>query len=481
VNHGKLFLRDVTCSGYGVAIEDLSGDEPRVTEGGDDVRIGEYVSHKPVTLFESPDRSLRLPVKETPEFHAHDTGQWASVTQHGAKPGASFMRFDTPAALERIDAAVDFDWGEGGPIEEIGRDQFSARWTGEVEAPTTGTYAFHTVTDDGVRLWVNGELLIDQWEPQGATEHSGSVALHADTWRPIRMEYFERSGGAVARLLWTPPGGQKQVVPAENLRSPEGADGRKSGLKGQYFTDRTIDNSNAIQAAIDSGKPIVYLPNGVYPIRNTIVMRGNVRKIIGMQSWIRAADGATVEPLIRFEGCGGEAAVVEHISMGAGTIDHASDKALAIRHCDVARVTFATGRAGDLFAEDTIGPRMTVPKGRRVWCRQLNVEFGEVPLVENHGGDLWILGMKTEGQMTCIKTVGGATELLGALLYPLAPPSADVPCFINDGGRVSLTYALNHENYPIHVRERRGNEWRDLRREDAPWRGPALYVGHDED
>lgn len=292
------------------------------------------------------------------------------------------------------------------------------------------------------------------------------------------MEYFERAGGAVARLLWTPPGGEKQVVPAERSRPPGGAGTLESGLTGQYFTDRTIDNSEAIQAAIDSGKPIVYLPNGAYRIRNTVIIRGGVRKIMGMQSWLRTADGATVEPLIRFEDCGGQAVVIEHVSMGAGTIEHASDKALAIRHCDMARVTFAAGSAGDLLTEDTIGPRMTVPKGRRVWCRQLNVEFGEVPLVESHGGDLWILGMKTEGQMTCIKTVGGATELLAALLYPLAPPSPDVPCFINDGGRVSLTYALNHENYPIHVRERRGDQWRDLRREDAPWRGPALYVGY---
>lgn len=130
LNHGKLFLRNVSCSAYGVAIEDLSADEPRITAGGDEVSLAEYASHEPVTLFQSRARSLRLPVKETPEFHVRDTEQWASVTSYGATPGASFMNFDVPPAVERIDAAIHFDWGEGAPAEVVGAEQFSVRWTG---------------------------------------------------------------------------------------------------------------------------------------------------------------------------------------------------------------------------------------------------------------------------------------------------------------------------------------------------------------
>ena len=58
--------------------------------------------------------------------------------------------------VTRIDPTVDFDWGTGSPAAAIGADTFSVRWTGQVQAPFSGTYTFYTVSDDGVRLWVNG-------------------------------------------------------------------------------------------------------------------------------------------------------------------------------------------------------------------------------------------------------------------------------------------------------------------------------------
>jgi parallel beta-helix repeat protein len=133
----------------------------------------------------------------------------------GGLLGAYYDNIDfTGMLVHRIDDSVNFAWGGGAPLEGFGTETFSIRWTGFVQTTdTAGTYTFFTTTDDGVRLWVNGRLLIDKWIIQGATEWSGSIELNANTRYSIVMEYFENGGGASAALAWQPPGGQKTILP----------------------------------------------------------------------------------------------------------------------------------------------------------------------------------------------------------------------------------------------------------------------------
>jgi YVTN family beta-propeller protein len=114
---------------------------------------------------------------------------------------------------------VDFGWGSGTPGAPVPQDLFSARWTGFVEAPVTGTYQFQTVSDDGVRLWVDGAALINVWTDHAArTDTSVSVNLSAGQRVPVTMEYYERRGQAVARLRWRTPGNTTFVaIPADRL------------------------------------------------------------------------------------------------------------------------------------------------------------------------------------------------------------------------------------------------------------------------
>ena len=74
-----------------------------------------------------------------------------------------------------------------------------------MKPPVTGTYTFYTLSDDGVRLWVNGALVVNNWTDHAPTENSGTIALTAGQRYDIRMEYYENGGGAVARLLWSAP------------------------------------------------------------------------------------------------------------------------------------------------------------------------------------------------------------------------------------------------------------------------------------
>jgi len=97
---------------------------------------------------------------------------------------------------------LDFDFGEGSPSAAcgVGVDNFSARWMRRVNF-TSGTYRFTVTGDDGVRLYVNGSLVIDKWFAQGPTTYTADVSLFTGNI-PIRLEYFEGGGGAVARLSW---------------------------------------------------------------------------------------------------------------------------------------------------------------------------------------------------------------------------------------------------------------------------------------
>ena len=123
----------------------------------------------------------------------------------------------TARKLTRNDATVNFDWSTGSPDPAIGGDTFSVRWTGWVQAPLFGGYTFYTSSDDGVRLWVNNQLIINNWTNHAVTEDSGTVTLSAGQKYDIKLEYYENGGAAVIKLSWTPPGQSKQIIPQNRL------------------------------------------------------------------------------------------------------------------------------------------------------------------------------------------------------------------------------------------------------------------------
>ncbi|MEJ8856026.1 discoidin domain-containing protein [Variovorax robiniae] len=121
-----------------------------------------------------------------------------------------------PPALVRVEP-VNFEWGLGSPGAPIGVDFFSVRWTGTIEAPTTGSYQFRTLLDDGVRLWIGDKLLIDHWTYHPDYDTTAPLELAAGLHR-IRIEYFEWTHGANMRLEWKPSGaGDFSVTPVERL------------------------------------------------------------------------------------------------------------------------------------------------------------------------------------------------------------------------------------------------------------------------
>jgi hypothetical protein len=101
----------------------------------------------------------------------------------------------------RLDNTINFDWGGGSPHSSINDGQFSARWTRSVNFSPAGTYRFSASMDDGMRVWLDGNLIIDSWtmsqEHTMTTDQFVSAGDH-----DLRVEYFEDRGQAVARFSW---------------------------------------------------------------------------------------------------------------------------------------------------------------------------------------------------------------------------------------------------------------------------------------
>jgi alpha-glucosidase (family GH31 glycosyl hydrolase) len=119
------------------------------------------------------------------------------------------------------DKKIDFNWGNGSPNEKIGSDNFSVEWCGKIgPIPENGEYTFFTETDDGVRLWIEGEKVIDKWVQQAPTTYDHIITLEKDKTYRIRLQYFEKGGGAVARLQWQKP--KKKYEVKQNVWIPPG-------------------------------------------------------------------------------------------------------------------------------------------------------------------------------------------------------------------------------------------------------------------
>jgi hypothetical protein len=123
----------------------------------------------------------------------------------------------TGTKLTRVDPTVNFDWGGGSPNPSMGADQFSVRWTGLVQPRFSGQYAFYTTSDDGVRLWVDNQLIVNNWTDHGPVDDIGFVSLQAGGLYDIKVEFYENGGGALAALGWAPPGMAREIIPASQL------------------------------------------------------------------------------------------------------------------------------------------------------------------------------------------------------------------------------------------------------------------------
>jgi hypothetical protein len=247
------------------------------------------------------------------------------------------------------------------------------------------------------------------------------------------------------------------------------------------------DDAAAIQAAMNSGKPIVYFKGyATYRIGSTITVPATVRKIVFDYAFLTTpsthifGDAANPKPVFKITGTTSDAVIFETPRLrintaGSQGFQHDSARPLAIRGIESSAVWgyVPTSNAGKVFLEDVIISNLTFQRGQKVWTRGLNIEGDSNVQVTNNGADLWIFGGKLEKPKTAVATaLQGRTEVLGMLLFPnfkgAAPNATSLPAFTNDRGYVSLTYGsmsypTSSYDYYTHVRESRdGTTWNSL-------------------
>ena len=253
------------------------------------------------------------------------------------------------------------------------------------------------------------------------------------------------------------------------------------GAKPSYGQKERFDCTEAFQKAIDSGAETVYVPAGYgYLITGTVHLRGKLKRLISYNGQITAQTGE--KPLFRLEDGASPVFVLEGGGSTYGSecgvwIEHASRRTLVCVGVFSYRNTVPGGK---VFMEDGCAVPLVFDR-QKVWIRHVNTESYEVnPHIVNRGGDLWILGIKTEKDRTIIGTYdGGRTELLGGLLYKNRERVGQAPCFINVGSSHSLVYRAKGVPYDVHVEETRGGQKRTLPKEKTHgWRA-TLYVGYE--
>ncbi|MCH2060056.1 MAG: PA14 domain-containing protein [Verrucomicrobiales bacterium] len=184
-------------------------------------------------LTESTGEERRIDASELKVAYLHLQGNDAKVS-----PGLKGVYYRQTGlagpAVERVDETVDFNWGAMPPLPDFPADNFSVRWDGDIESTAAGNYSFHVLGGKGVRLWVNGRQLIDNWSNRTPREHSGSIELEGRQRYPLRLECLEESGESAIRLLWTSPGGTKLVIPAGQLSHFPVKQSMRNGLLGSY-------------------------------------------------------------------------------------------------------------------------------------------------------------------------------------------------------------------------------------------------------
>jgi len=156
----------------------------------------------------------------TPTTNAF-TGCYYGDMNLGASSGLAFTR---------VDQQISFDWSANGPGGNLGTTNYSVKWQGNFNF-NAGPYTFTLSTDDGSRLYVDGNLVVDDWSAHAAYTITQSYTMTAGT-HLIELDYFQAGGGAVANLSW----GQPATCGAPSMNA----------FTGCYFADTTLGSSSGL-------------------------------------------------------------------------------------------------------------------------------------------------------------------------------------------------------------------------------------------
>lgn len=239
------------------------------------------------------------------------------------------------------------------------------------------------------------------------------------------------------------------------------------GANGRATTP--VDCSDAIQQAIDSGKSIVYFPNGTYYISKSIILRGGAVKLIGLTARVARMSSFTGFPFVMADGTS-PYVILEHLRFDG--LLHDSQRTLVMKHCNCESFGIGTNInfrntvnsiGGRTFIEDCMAS-INADFPHDFWCRQLNSEFC-ADNMRITGGSCWVNGYKTEGDTsrpttfsTNVRALNGArVQIEGAHMYPLASIPARIAAIEIVDSEVQINFRTGGVGgYATTIRETRG-------------------------
>jgi len=305
-----------------------------------------------------------------------------------------------------------------------------------------------------------------------------ALLLEHGTARPGTAVLDEYLTGTVQQLFDSPQ--HSLDLPIREV--PEPADEPASDW---YKIDCDYQGCEGVlQPALDSGKSTLYFSSGVRLVGGgPYRVPASVQRIVGFGTHINAYDesGLTFEVTEASE----QPLIIEHFA-GALKLKHSAKRQVVVRSCQVAQYD-AGADAGELLLDDVgwvTDQPLTPAAGQRVWAWQLNIE-GDQLHIDNVGGYVWVLGLKSERRGTIARTTaGGYTEFLGTLLYGTASWETDNAAFVNEESSHSVVFSMSSyvDNgfYPYLIEETRDGVLKRQPSSALDGRTLPLFVGYRE-
>lgn len=181
--------------------------------------------------------------------------------------------------LRRVDKNIEFRWGGDKPAEGFGVDNFSIRWTSKLKPAVSGTYEITAASDDGIRLFIDGKLVIDHWSDHAVEARMAKINLEAGKNYDVKVEYYESGGDAVALLGWTKPN-ENEFTAAVDIA-------KKSDLAVIFAGNSHYQESEGFdRQSIDLPENQIQLINEVAKVNQNTIVILNAGAQVNLLPWI---------------------------------------------------------------------------------------------------------------------------------------------------------------------------------------------------